>query len=75
MENSFYLTDSSASYRAIPEEAAQRFGDLLIPELQKLGVEVEKVITDSDEYSVNPYWKKLSKDKQDFKGTQKGEEK
>ena len=50
------LEGSSRFYKAIPEEAARRFGELLLPEVGKLiKAELEGVRT-KPTGDINPYW-------------------
>ena len=56
-ENQLVLDDFSGDYDAIPKEIAQRFAELMLPELEKLGVEVEGIAVNPMESSMNSYWR------------------
>ncbi|MFH1072277.1 MAG: hypothetical protein V1743_02510 [Nanoarchaeota archaeon] len=55
-ENQLVLDDFSGVYKAIPKEVAQRFAELILPELEKLGVEVNGIAVNPFESRMNPYW-------------------
>ena len=52
------LDDFSQTYDAIPNSAAQKFGDLLVPELKEFGVEVKGIVAGTREWDLNPFWKR-----------------
>jgi hypothetical protein len=56
-ENQLVLDDCSDLYLAIPKEVAQKFAELMLPELSKQGVEVSGIVANPNEYFLNFYWK------------------
>ena len=56
-KNQLVLDDFSGDYEAIPKEVAQRFAELMLPELEKIGVEVKGIAVNPKESSINSYWK------------------
>ncbi len=57
-ENRLVLNDYSVSYYAIPKEVAQKFAELIIPELNKLEIKVTGIVAEPKEILMNSYWKK-----------------
>ncbi len=60
-EDRLILNDYSADFGTIPKEVAQRLAELMIPELQRLGVEVKGIVanpTNPNERNLDPYWRK-----------------
>lgn len=56
-ENQLVLDDFSSYYDAIPKEVAQRFAELILPELEKLGIKVDGIAVDPMESTMNSYWR------------------
>jgi len=54
--NHLVLGDYSADYKAISKPVAQKFVNLLLPELRKIGVKPTGVIASPDESKLNPFW-------------------
>lgn len=52
------LAGRSLNYQAIPREAAQRFGELIIPRLRQMHIDVLEVLAEP-EGDINPYWARL----------------
>jgi len=50
------LNDYSGAYKGVPKIVAQKFAELLLPELEKLDVKVEGVVVNPDERHLNPFW-------------------
>src|SRR3989338_2905438 len=50
------LKHFSSTFGAIPREAAQRFGELLKPELEKDGIRVDRIMGDTNG-EINPFWR------------------
>lgn len=50
------LNDYSGDYDAIPREAAQRFAELMQPELREMGVEVEGIAVNPEQTFLNFFW-------------------
>ena len=59
-ENQLVLDDFSGDYGAIPKEVAQRFAELMLPELEKLGVEVKGIAVNPMEDAMKSFWRKKS---------------
>lgn len=55
-EEQLVLDDFSGDYNAIPKEVAQRFAELMLPELEKLGVRVNGIAVNPKKYFMNSYW-------------------
>jgi len=51
------LDDYSGNYGAIPKNVAQKFGELMLPELKKLGIEINGIIAEPVEKKINDFWK------------------
>ena len=51
------LDEYSGDYGAIPKEAAQRFAELILPELQKLGVEISGIAVNPNEFDLRSFWR------------------
>jgi len=51
------LNDYSGDYKAIPKEVAQTLAELLVPELQKQGIEVKGIVADPLLSKLNQFWK------------------
>jgi hypothetical protein len=51
------LNDYSGDYKAIPKEAAQKFLELLVPELQKQGIQTNGAVADPKLSKLNEFWK------------------
>ncbi|MBI2631759.1 hypothetical protein HYW75_02040 [Candidatus Pacearchaeota archaeon] len=56
-EDNLILNDYSNNFGAIPKVVAQRFAELLIPEVNKLGLEVKAISVNQNEGKLNYYWK------------------
>ena len=56
-EEQLVLNDYSGGYRAIPKEAAQRFAELIVPKLRKLGVEIKGIAVDPSEWNLHSFWR------------------
>lgn len=54
------LNDYSGSYEAIPQNVAQSFAELLVPELQKQGIQTTGVVVDPQLSRLNKFWKDRS---------------
>jgi len=50
------LDDYSTNYGSIPKIAAQRFAELVAPELKKLGLNVRGIAVNPDQFKLNPFW-------------------
>lgn len=55
-ERDLVLNDFSSEYNAIPKEAAQKFAELIVPQLEKLGVEVRGIAVDPKEIDAHWFW-------------------
>jgi hypothetical protein len=51
------ISDYSDDYRSIPKSAAQKFAQLLLPELEKQGIELNGVVVDTSERRIHGFWK------------------
>jgi hypothetical protein len=56
-KNQLVLDDYSGDYDAIPKDAAQKFAELMLPELQKLGVEISGIAVNPRESKLNHFWR------------------
>ena len=56
-DNKIVLGDYSGAYNAIPKEVAQIFAELILPEIEKLGVKVKGIIVNPNERRINDFWK------------------
>jgi hypothetical protein len=52
------LNHCSETYKAIPKEAAQIFVELLVPELEKKGIQTRGILAEPDISYVHKFWKK-----------------
>ncbi len=57
-EGRLVLNDYSGDYGAIPKAVAKRFAELIIPELKKIGIEVDEIEVNPCESYINDFWKK-----------------
>jgi len=55
------LNDFSGKYGAVPREVAERFAGLIIPELEKMGINVSGIYVNPDKF-LNPYWEEFGFD-------------
>lgn len=58
-ENKLVLNDSSSIYDAIPKEIAQKFAELIVPELEKHHVKVNGIAVKPEEHLMHQYWRDL----------------
>lgn len=56
-ENQLFVGDYSGDYGAISTEAALRFGELLVPKVEKLKIPVNDVLAAPEEKRLHPYWR------------------
>lgn len=61
-EGLLVLNDFSGKYKAIPKAAARKFAQLMLPELEKIGIVVREIAAYPTEFlwgkdNVNPYWR------------------
>ncbi len=56
-ENNLVLNNYSTNYGSIPKVVAQRFAELMLPEVQKLGVEVRGIAVNPKESEIHSYWR------------------
>ena len=54
-KNKLVVTDSSGDFHAIPKYAAQKFGELLVPELKKQGIRIDGLIANPYGF-LNSFW-------------------
>lgn len=52
------INDFSGSYNAIPKEAAQKFAELIKPEIEKLGMKVNDVAVNPSNLGLHSFWNK-----------------
>ena len=58
-EDKLVLNDYSSSFGAIPKQVAQRFAELLVPELEKLGIHPTGIEADPKEERIHPFWEDM----------------
>jgi len=55
--NELVLNDYSGAYDAIPKKSAQGFAELILPEIEKLGIKIKGIAVDPNKWRINDFWK------------------